>query len=137
MRYLLPAAEGSVHGVDGVLTDVEKNRIHKHIQIQRGGLGAADGSGLTLKHTTRASNPSPNQIRSTLPGPAAPGRRSCYLQEGRLEELQQREVPVLEQPAVQLGGEVKLLTVTSPVGPLPEVNPRLPGSNDHELLLLR
>lgn len=49
--YLLPAAEGSVHGVDGVLTDIEKNWIHKYVQIQLCVLGATDGSSLTLKHT--------------------------------------------------------------------------------------
>lgn len=49
--YLLPAAQGSVHSVDGILADVDKHRVHKHIHIQSSTLGVAGGCSLALKQT--------------------------------------------------------------------------------------
>lgn len=49
--YLLPAVQGSVHSVDGILADIEEHRVHKHIHIQCVALGAARGCSLALKHT--------------------------------------------------------------------------------------
>lgn len=49
--YLLPAVQGSVHSVDGILADIEEHRFHKHIHIQCGVLRAAGGCSLALKHT--------------------------------------------------------------------------------------
>lgn len=51
VTHLLPAAEGRVHSVDGKLTDIEKNWIHKYIQIPPCVLRAAYCSSLALKHT--------------------------------------------------------------------------------------
>lgn len=54
MSYLLPAVQGSVHGVDGVLADVEEHWVHKHVHVQGVVLGAAAGCGLALE--TQAGN---------------------------------------------------------------------------------
>lgn len=51
LSYLLPAAQGSVHSVDGILTDIEEHWIHKYIHIQSCVLGAANSCSQALKHT--------------------------------------------------------------------------------------
>lgn len=37
--------------MNGILADVKEHRVHKHIHIQRGVLGAAGGCSLALTHT--------------------------------------------------------------------------------------
>lgn len=48
--HLLPAVQGSVHGVDGILADIKGHWVQKHIHIKRGVLGAAGGCSLALEH---------------------------------------------------------------------------------------
>ncbi len=55
--YLLPAVQGSVHSVDGILADIEEHRVHKHIHIQCVALGAGGGCCLALnKKNTQEIN---------------------------------------------------------------------------------
>lgn len=48
--YLLPALQGSVYSVDGILADIKCHWIHKHIHIKRGVLGATGCCSLGLKY---------------------------------------------------------------------------------------
>ena len=59
-----------------------------------------------------------------------------YLERKGLQNLEVGQVPVLEQPAVQAGGEVELLAEAGATVPLPQVEPGLAGPHHHELLLL-
>lgn len=47
------------------------------------------------------------------------------------------KVSIFQQFAVQLGGKAELLTLTWSITPLAQEDPRLPSTNNHELLLLR
>ena len=96
--------------MNGVLADVDEDRVYEDVAVQKDVVGAACDRSLTLQYE-------------------------------RLQQAEPSQVPVLQQSAVQLGGELDLLAepggadVTA-TAPLAEEQPRLLCPDDQVLLLL-